>query len=182
MFSVEFDANDPIATPNTLADSDRSLDALGRAVMRLDSAGIPLDAEFGEAQFARKGDQNIPIHGGNSREGVTNLMVYDQLRSDLTPPIPTAALLHDPTSLTMDGYQVNYGTSFIMAMRFTDDGPEGRALLSYSQSAEPDSGWFLDQTQLYSQKQWRPMLWHEADIVADPNLIEYTISSPIEPE
>lgn len=180
LFLNDFSIDDPLGTPNGLADGDRSLDALARAVMRLDMAGVPLDAEFGEAQFARKGDQIIPIHGGNSREGVTNLMVYDHLRSDLTPPIPQAAIVHDPTSLTTDGYQVNYGTSFIMCMQFTDEGPEGRALLSYSQSAEPDSGWFLDQTERFSQKQWRPMLWHEADIVADPNLIEYEVSSPPE--
>lgn len=178
LFANDFDVSDPLATPNTLADTDRSLDALARAVQRLDTAGLALDVEFGEAQFARKGEQQIPIHGGNSREGITNLMVYDQLRSDLTPMIPTAELVHEPTSLTTDGYQVNYGTSFIMCMQFTDAGPEGRALLSYSQSAEVDSGWFLDQTERFSQKNWRPMLWHEADIVADPNLIEYDVVGP----
>jgi acyl-homoserine-lactone acylase len=147
-------------------------------VMRLDTAGLALDVELGEAQFARKGDERIPIHGGNSREGITNLILYDQLRSDLTPAIPQAEIVHEPTSLTTDGYQVNYGTSFIMCMQFTDAGPEGRALLTYSQSAEVDSGWFMDQTELFSQKNWRPMLWHEADIVADPNLIEYDVSGP----
>lgn len=178
LFANDFNVADPLATPNTLADGDRSLDALARAVMRLDTAGVALDVELGAAQFARKGAQQIPIHGGNPREGVTNLMVYDQLRSDLTPMIPQAEVMHEPTSLTADGYQVNYGTSFIMCMQFTDAGPEGRALLSYSQSAEVDSGWFMDQTERFSQKQWRPMLWHEADIVADPNLIEYEVSAP----
>jgi acyl-homoserine-lactone acylase len=176
LFANDFDVGDPIGTPNTLADTDRALDALGRAVMRLDSAGIALDVPLGEAQFTRKGDQIIPIHGGNSREGITNLVVNDQLRSDLTTPVPQAEMIHEPTGLSADGYQITYGTSFIMAVQFTDDGPEGRALLSYSQSAEPDSGWFLDQTERFSQKQWRPMLWHEADIVADPNLVEYDVS------
>jgi acyl-homoserine-lactone acylase len=180
LFTNDFDAADPLGTPNTLTIGDRSLDALARAVVQLDAAGIALDAELGETQFTRKGEQRIAIHGGNSREGITNLLVYDQLRSDLTPMVPQAEVLHEPTSLTTDGYQINYGTSFIMCMQFTDDGPEGRALLSYSQSAEPDSGWFLDQTERFSQKQWRSMLWHEADIVADPNLIEYDVSSPNE--
>jgi acyl-homoserine-lactone acylase len=61
-------------------------------------------------------------------------------------------------------------------MQFTDDGPEARAFLTYSQSAEPDSPWFSDQTELFSQKQWRPILWNEADIAADPNLIEYVVT------
>lgn len=180
LLAIPFDPADPIDTPAGLAagdlDKDRALDALARAVRRLDGAGLALDTPFGEAQFARKGDAIIPIHGGISAEGVTNLMVYDQLRSDLEPPTPRAEELWAATGLTTDGYQVNYGTSFIMCVQFTDDGPQAQALLSYSQSAEPDSPWFADQTQLFSQKQWRPILWREQDIAADPNLIEYQVS------
>src|SRR5690606_7975830 len=180
LFEIPFDAASPIETPAGLApgdlDSDRSLDALARAVLRLDSAGLALDTPFGEAQFARKGDAIIPIHGGISTAGVTNWMLYDHLRSDLAPPVPRAEVLWDRTGLTADGYQVNYGTSFIMCMQFTDEGPEAQALLSYSQSAEPDSPWFADQTERFSEKQWRPILWHEQDIAADPNLIEYQVS------
>lgn len=180
LLATPFDPADPLDTPADLApgdlDSDRSLDALARAVLRLDGAGLALDAPFGEAQFTRKGDATIPIHGGISVEGVTNLIDYDQLRSDLEPPVPRAEVLWAPTGLTADGYQVNYGTSFIMCMQFTDDGPEAQAFLTYSQSAEPDSPWFDDQTQLFSQKQWRPILWREEDIAADPNLMEYEVS------
>jgi acyl-homoserine-lactone acylase len=176
LFASPFDAADPINTPAGLADGDRPLDALARAVLRLDEAGVALDAALGEVQYAIKGDEHISIHGGNRAEGITNLMVYDQLRSDLSPEIPHAEELWEPTSLTTEGYQVNYGTSFIMCMQYTDDGPEGRALLSYSQSAEPDSPWYSDQTEMFSAKQWRPMLWHEEDILADPNLIEYEVS------
>ncbi len=180
LFATEFDANDPINTPATLApgavDNDRALDALARAVLRLDGAELALDTPLGEAQFTRKGDTTIPIHGGIAVEGVTNLVLYDQLRSDLEPWVPRAEELWEPTGLTTEGYQVNYGTSFIMCMQFTDDGPEGRAMLSYSQSAEPDSPWFSDQTQRFSQKQWRPLLWREEDIADDPNLTTYEVS------
>ena len=176
LFEVDFDVNDPLATPNTLAAGDRGLDALARAVVRLDGAGIALDAPLGEVQFTRKGDAMIPIHGGQSFEGVTNLITYGHLRSDLIPRVPHGEELWEQTALTAEGYQVNYGSSFVMCMQFTDEGPEGRALLTYSQSAEADSDWFADQTQLFSDKQWRPMLWREEDIAADPNLIEYEVS------
>ena len=49
-------------------------------------------------------------------------------------------------------------------------------LLTYSQSAETSSEWFADQTQLFSDQQWRPMLSREEDIAADPNLVEYEVS------
>ena len=180
LFATPFDPADPIATPSTLADptanGDRALDALARAVLRLDEAGLALDTPLGDAQFTMKGDQRIPIHGGGSSEGVTNLINWGNLRSDLQPKTARAEVIHPRTGLTVDGYQVNYGTSFIMAMQFTDDGPEARAFLTYSQSAEPDSEWFADQTLLFSQKQWRPILWREEDIAADPNLIEYSVS------
>ncbi len=38
-------------------------------------------------------------------------------------------MINAASGLTDDGYLVNYGTSFIMAMQFTDDGPEGYALV-----------------------------------------------------
>ncbi|MFO7567441.1 MAG: penicillin acylase family protein [Enhygromyxa sp.] len=180
LFALPFDSEDPINTPAGLApgdlDDDRALDALARAVLRLDQANLALDTPLGEAQFARKGDAIIPIHGGIAAEGVTNLMFYSHLRSDLEPWVPRAEVLWDRTGLTEDGYQVNYGTSFIMCMQFTDEGPEARALLTYSQSAEADSPWFSDQTERFSQKQWRPILWREQDIAADPNLVEYEVS------
>jgi hypothetical protein len=48
---------------------------------------------------------------------------------------------------------------------------------SCGQSTKPLSK-IIFQTERFSQKQWRPMLWQEADIVADPNLIEYEVSGP----
>lgn len=180
LFEVEFDPADPVHTPNTLTPAsngnDRALDALARAVLRMDQAGIAVDAAVGEAQFARKQGQDIAVTGGTAYEGVTNLMVYDQLRSDLTTVIPRGPEVYAPTGLTEEGYLTNYGSSFIMAMQFTDEGPEGRAILTYSQSAEVDSPWYVDQTELFSTKQWRAMLWKEEDILADPNLIEYEVS------
>ncbi len=42
--------------------------------------------------------------------------------------------------------------------------PDAFALLSYSQSTDPDSAHFADQTQRYSEKQWLDMPFCEADI------------------
>ncbi|MCA9683421.1 MAG: penicillin acylase family protein [Myxococcales bacterium] len=179
LFSVPFDPADPVETPNTLSPAnngnDRALDALAAAVLRLDQAGLALDTPLGEAQYTRKGELQIPMHGGNRHEGLTNLIVRESFRSDLTEPVPYPEVINENTGLTAEGYAVNYGTSFIMCLAYGPDGPEARALLSYSQSADPDSPWFADQTQLFSGKQWRPVLWKEADIAADPNLISYDV-------
>ncbi len=180
LFETPFDVSDPMGTPSDLAPAgdsgDRALDALGRAVLRLDEAGIALDSPLGEVQFVRRGDKVIPVTGGGAHEGVTNIMFARQLRSDLGPTVELGEPINENTGLRPEGYPCTYGSSFMMAMSFTDEGPEAKAILTYSQSAEPDSGWFHDQTELFSKKQWRPALWHEADIAADPNLIEYTVT------
>ena len=74
----------------------------------------------------------------------------------------------DPaTDLSTNGYQMNYGASYIMTVALTDDGPQAQAILSYSQSEHPNSSNFSDQTQLYRNKQWRPVPFVRADIESD---------------
>lgn len=40
--------------------------------------------------------------------------------------------------LTQDGYLVNYGAVFILVAELTGDGPVADAIVSYSQSDDPD--------------------------------------------
>jgi acyl-homoserine-lactone acylase len=55
-----------------------------------------------------------------------------------------------------------------MVVELGKDRPKGQAIISYSQSADPQSPNFADQTQLFSQRKFRPMLWTDAEIAADP--------------
>jgi acyl-homoserine-lactone acylase len=57
-----------------------------------------------------------------------------------------------------------------MWMQFTDKGPVGRSVMTYSQSTNPESPNYSDQTMLFSQKKSKPILFDEAAILADPNL------------
>jgi acyl-homoserine-lactone acylase len=57
-----------------------------------------------------------------------------------------------------------------MALQYTDKGPQARAFLTYSQSDDPASPYYADQTRLFSDKQWRTILFAEDDILADPAL------------
>ena len=45
--------------------------------------------------------------------------------------------------------------------------PVADAVLSYSQSTDPASPYYADQTLLYSQKGWHRLPFHPADIAAD---------------
>lgn len=139
-----FDATDPVHTPNTLDTSDdRVLEALGRAVRDVEAAGVDLDAPWGEVQTEVRRGQPIPIHGGPGNAGTFNV---------ISP------------SGSLPWTSIASGASWIMAVEFTDDGPISEGVLTYSQSPDPESPWYADQTQLYSQKGWDPLLFDPADV------------------
>src|SRR5437016_10257617 len=78
--------------------------------------------------------------------------------------------------LTESGYPVAHGSSFLMALEFTDKGPHAKAFLTYSESGDPVSPQFTDQTELFSKKQWRPILFEEKQVASDVKR-DYRVSS-----
>lgn len=65
-----------------------------------------------------------------------------------------------------------------MVTGFGGDGPGGgrrcgvddRSILTYSQSENPDSPYYADQTRLFSDKRWVDVPYCESEIAADPAL------------
>ena len=175
LFSVPFDVNDPVNTPNSLADTTTALQNLAKAMNTLNTAGIALNASMGDTQFAYRGGEIITIHGGKHVEGVANVIgqrVYDTLAfQERGKAVEGSKFLKDK------GYPITYGTSFIMALSFTDNGPVGEAFMTYSQSGDPTSPFFTDQTKLFSEKAWRPILYRDEDIKAN-TLSTMTVSAP----
>ncbi|WP_338672717.1 penicillin acylase family protein [Streptomyces sp. SCSIO 30461] len=148
---VPFDPKDPVHTPNSL-DSGSSVlrDALGRAVLALRRAGIPLNARLSDVQKITRGGDQIPIHGSIGQLGVLNVVTPGQV----------------------DGkFDIVYGSSFIQQVLFTADGPpQALSVLAYSQSADPTSPHHIDQTKLFSAGQWVTERFTEEQIAASPEL------------
>src|SRR5207248_6907813 len=72
-FSTAFDANDPVNTPRGLnSGSPQVKQALADAVTDLRSNNIPLDAPLRGYQYAKRGNEAIPIHGGPGPLGASN--------------------------------------------------------------------------------------------------------------
>ena len=142
-------------TPRRLDTADpRVRTALADAVQRL--AGIPLDARLGDIHTDSRGDRRIPIHGGRGEAGVFNVIT-----NPLVPGVGYPKVVH--------------GSSFVMAVELGAHGPSGRQILTYSQSTDPTSPWYADQTRLYSRKGWDTVKYTEAQIAADPNLRTYRV-------
>ncbi len=162
LWAVPFDAIDPVGTPRGLSSESETGEAvrctLGAAVDLMVSRETPLDRPWGELQFRPVGDSRIPIHGGSGRSTfsvIVSRFVDGQGYAD----IPT-------------------GNSYIQTVTWTEDPacPDAYALLTYSQSTNPASPFFADQTQLYSDKAWNDMPFCAADIEA-ATISTTTISS-----
>lgn len=180
VFATPFDVEDAVATPNGLLATDAEapdviLVALGAAVQTLATAGLSPSSPLSEAQYTIKKGERIPIPGGKEEEGAFNIVTHSNDSTTLLPKIPVGASI-GPMGMTAEGWVVDYGTSFVMALAYTDDGPEAYALVTYSQSSDPASPHHTDQTELFSQNSWRKVLFTEADLVADPGLETLEIS------
>jgi acyl-homoserine-lactone acylase len=161
LFVNQFDANNPVHTPNGLNVANPVVEqSFADAVTDLRNAGIPLDAPLRGYQYERRGSEKIPIHGGPGSVGV-----FNAINVGWSPP---------------SGYpNVPHGSSFVMAAQFTDDSScpvDTRTILTYSQSTNPDSPYFADQTRMFSNKEWVNEAYCESEIAADPNLQVQTIS------
>ena len=161
-----FDPSDPVNTPNGLSDDPEIVDRLVGAADELRADGFDIDTPLGEMQYTLRGNVRVPLHGGQGREGVSNVVS------------PGSNSTTSETSITSDepGDLINFGTSFIYNIEFTADGPVAEALLTYGESGDPTSEFFSDQTLRFSEKQWRPILFTPEAIDADPNRREYTIA------
>lgn len=171
LFQHPFNPADPVNTPHTLApekDSE-SLLKLARAVRLLGQAGIALDATLGRVQYSNRNGGRIPIHGGFSDEGIANFVHYAPNSTTLEPEVRPEPI-KGSRLLRKTGYPINNGSSFIMAMEYTAEGPRAQAILTYGQSGDPASPFYYDQTELFSAKKWRRILYTEAEIRSDPNL------------
>lgn len=171
-YSIPFDPNAPITTPSGLSIQGKAalLTNFADAITFINQNAIfdeegndlfTLDARLGDVQFTIKDGEKIEIHGGlPDTDGIYNKsesFSYGLGTLNTTRlAVANADLSLDPkTDLSSNGYQINYGSSYIMTVAFMDDGPTSNAIMTYSQSEDVDSPYFKDQTALYSNKQWR---------------------------
>lgn len=154
LWKVPFSAADPVRTPNTLNTAAPGFaTALADAVSELRGAGIALDAPLGRNQFVVRGSERLAIHGGTESVGVWNKVepVWDAKGGGYT--------------------EVAHGSSHIQAVGWDKSGcPKARTLLTYSQSSNPNSPHYSDQTRLYADERWVTSRFCEKDILRDPKL------------
>jgi acyl-homoserine-lactone acylase len=166
LWAVPFDPSDPVHTPRDLNVGDpavrsQAMADLAGAVQRLADGGIPLSSPWGAVHFDTRGDGSIiPIHGGSGGSGVYNAISSGGLVNGV-------------------GYTPIFaGSSYIQAVSWEENWPEARAIVTYSQSTDPDSPHFSDMTQLFSEEGWVQLPYQMEDIMADPELESILLREP----
>ena len=146
-FKVPFNPADPVHTPNTLDTANPAvLAALETAVDKLAELRIPVDAKLGDVQASTRGAERVPIHGGAGPDGAFNVVDVDKLEPE-------------------KGWtQIKHGASWIFTVEFTARGPVSQGVLTYSESVNPGSPHYSDQTKLYSRKGWDDLRFTEAEV------------------
>jgi acyl-homoserine-lactone acylase len=160
-FSHRFELAHPVTTPFGLDTANTTVrDALGDAIAALNKAHVPLDTTLGAVQFVSYHGQHITIPGGpGDPDGIYNAIYENTEPGDsLTTP--------------------DTGSSFIQVVTWPAHGncPVGATILSYSESSNPASPHFADQTKLFSKKEFLPDRFCQSQIAADPNLQVVTVT------
>ncbi|MEO7731348.1 MAG: penicillin acylase family protein, partial [Kofleriaceae bacterium] len=156
-WTVPFDPADPVGTPRGLRLTDPAVAtavraALAAATTELDADGVDITRPWGELQRSASG---IPIHGGGGdkfNDGGDD--IYNTINSRL----------HDGV------FEPYYGSSIVLAISFEGGVPSAQGALAYSQSSDPASPHYADQTERFSRKDWIAMPYTQAAIAADPAL------------
>ncbi|MEA2410453.1 MAG: acyl-homoserine-lactone acylase, partial [Thermoleophilaceae bacterium] len=156
-WKVAFDASDPVHTPNTLDTSNPQVQAaLGDALNDLSGAGIPIDAPLGQFQERTlPSGERIPLHGGpGDPDGDFNAINVDwNAGKGVSPP--------------------EHGSSYVQVVTWRSGSscPDARTILTYSESTNPRSPYFADQTKLFSRKKWVPDLFCQAAVLRGTNTL-----------
>ncbi|MEG3181340.1 penicillin acylase family protein [Sphingomonas sp. LT1P40] len=149
IWAVPFDVKDPVNTPRDLVTSGETgvklIAPLKAAAAEVTKAGIALNARWGDVQYAQRGAERIPVHGGDGALGVLNVQMSLPASGGVTP---------------------RHGSSYVQVVGFDADGPVADTVLSYSQSPDPASPFYADQTRLYSKKGWARFPFSPAQIAA----------------
>lgn len=150
---VDYDSLDPLNTPSGIdleisSNQTLVLDAMVQALANLEANGVEPDAPWSEVQFLERNGENVPIHGGDGGMGV-----YGAISA----------------GLSQGGYvNPRSGNSYIQAVTWDEsECPIADVILVPSQSTDPDSPYFADQTKLYSDKRWVRFPFCEQDIEAN---------------
>ena len=151
LWRTPFDPADPANTPRGLNTSGetgaRLLTALADALQLMAAQKLAIAAPYGEQHFAVRNGVHIPVHGGVGADGILNMQQSRFVAA-------------------VGGYVPFHGTSYLQIVSFDERGPVAKGILTYSQSTNPASPHFGDQTAVHARKMLYDLPFHREDVTA----------------
>jgi acyl-homoserine-lactone acylase len=146
-WSHPYSAASPLTTPYGLNTPSKAVQqAFGDALAELTAAHLPYNLTLGSFQYVVRNGRQIPLPGGPG-DPLGEFNAIDQAG-------PGA----DPSA----------GASYIQIVtwKIGDPCPQAATLLTYSESDNPASPHYADQTELFSHKQWVTAYFSPAQVAA----------------
>lgn len=142
---VPFSADDPVSTPRGFLPTEETRQALARALWRFQSAQVPIDAPLREVRSVTRAGHRLPISGSYFGYHLTR-------PSEFAPGKGVTELRNG------DGYM------HIVSLK--PGCVQGRFLVTFSQSTNPQSPHYADMTEVYSRESLADIVFYDADIAA----------------
>jgi acyl-homoserine-lactone acylase len=149
-WSHPFSAADPVGTPSGLDTARPAVQkAFGDALADLTAAHVSYDVALGTLQYVVRNGEKIPLPGGpGDPDGEFNAIYQDIARHPGADP--------------------SMGSSYMQVVTWTGGSrcPAASTLVTYSESGNPASPHYADQTELFSQRKWATGYFCPAQVAA----------------
>ncbi|HEY3954497.1 MAG TPA: penicillin acylase family protein [Streptosporangiaceae bacterium] len=145
-WSHPYQASDPVQTPYGLNTGSAEVRvAFGTALQRMQSLHLPYDVALRQVQYVLLDGHRFPMPGGIADpNGELNAMTIDS-----------------------PGQTPGTSSTYIQAVTWTGrDCPEAATVVAYSESDNPRSPYYDDQTRLFSHRQWATAYFTPAQVRA----------------
>jgi acyl-homoserine-lactone acylase len=147
-WSHPFQVSDPVQTPYGLNITSSAVQqAFGNALAEMTAGHQPYDIALGQRQYVLLDGQKIPLPGG--------------------PADPNGEL--NAMYVSYPGAVPSLGSTYIQVVTWAsgDPCPEAATVLTYSESDNPRSPHYDDQTKLFSSRQWVTAYFCPAQVAAN---------------
>lgn len=135
-FAKPWNENDPLNTPDGLADPAAAVAALETAAAQVERNYGTMDVAWGEVHRLRRGKLDLPANGGPGELGIFRNVGYAPAEKGK--------------------FQAAGGDSYVAAIEFSTP-VRAMAIIGYGNSSQPNSPHQTDQLELFARKQLRPV-------------------------
>ena len=146
IFENAWDADSPFDTPSGLGNPEKALKDLAEAAKEVEREYGKIDVVRCDVYRLRRGDLDVPLGGASGNYGVIRVINFARQPDGVYTP--------------------HGGDSYVFVVEF---GPRirARSILAYSESENPDSPHYNDQSRLFADERFKDTWFYEDDLAAN---------------